>query len=338
MIPTAWFLAPLWRRLHCAEMLLLVTVTAWSLNATAMKYTLDHGLTPVQLSAIRWLAAALIFSGIAWRRYGRRAFAFPHHVVKRVVPLGIIAIWLTQLAFSYGVEWAGASTSSLVFGTLPVFAAVYSSLGGYQRLTRGSLAAIVLSLAGVAALATGGDATGTPDVGLGSALMLFAAAAFALYSAAAVPLMSELSPLQVNTAVTAVGGALLGLTGAPALVSANWHAVTPRAWLSLSFCVIVATVGGNLLWLLSVDRLGPTHAALYVNLQPFLGVLFGVVILSDRLNAIDAVGGAAIGFALIVGRRELSAARARGWSAHPGTHATELAADDSPGDVQRMER
>lgn len=290
----------------------MLAVVGWSANATAVKYALTHGFAPVQLAALRWPAAALLFSLMAHVRRRGSALGVDRRDLRRAVLLGIVAVWVNQLAFSFGVDLSTASSTSLVFGTLPVFVAVYSALGRRELPTLRYAGAVVLSLSGVAFITVGGEAGGTlPHVGIGSALVLFAAATWALYSVAAVPMMARSSPLRVNAVVTSMGGLLLGLTGLPSLIRTDWGAVTPVAWLSFAFCVVVSTVGANLLWFEAIDRLGPSDAVLFVNLQPFVGALIAVALLSDRLGWFDLLGGAAIGAALIVGRRSSTMVRQR---------------------------
>ena len=40
----------------------------------------------------------------------------------------------------------------------------------------------------------------------------------------------------------------------------------------------------NILWFTALDRVGPSRASLFANLQPFFAVLFALVLLSERLN------------------------------------------------------
>ena len=50
-----------------------------------------------------------------------------------------------------------------------------------------------------------------------------------------------------------------------------------------------------MLWFKSLDRIGPSRATLATNLQPFLAALFAVVLLGERINAIQVAGGLLIG-------------------------------------------
>jgi drug/metabolite transporter (DMT)-like permease len=59
----------------------------------------------------------------------------------------------------------------------------------------------------------------------------------------------------------------------------------------------------NVLWFTAIDRVGPSRASLYANLQPFLGALFALLILSEQMTALQVVGGLAIAGGIALSRR-----------------------------------
>jgi len=58
----------------------------------------------------------------------------------------------------------------------------------------------------------------------------------------------------------------------------------------------------NILWFTAISRVGPSRATLFANLQPFLAVLFAVVLLSEGLSALQVGGGVLIGAGILIGR------------------------------------
>ena len=58
----------------------------------------------------------------------------------------------------------------------------------------------------------------------------------------------------------------------------------------------------NVLWFTAIRRVGPSRATLFANLQPFLAVLFAVVLLSEGLGALQVAGGVFIGAGILIGR------------------------------------
>jgi drug/metabolite transporter (DMT)-like permease len=64
---------------------------------------------------------------------------------------------------------------------------------------------------------------------------------------------------------------------------------------------------GNVLWFIAIERVGASRSALYTNLQPFLGAVFAVFVLSEHLDALQLAGGLVIASGIVLaGRVKLS--------------------------------
>jgi drug/metabolite transporter (DMT)-like permease len=50
----------------------------------------------------------------------------------------------------------------------------------------------------------------------------------------------------------------------------------------------------NLLWFTAIDRVGPSRASLFANLQPFLAAIIALVLLSEPITTVQIIGGVAI--------------------------------------------
>jgi drug/metabolite transporter (DMT)-like permease len=58
----------------------------------------------------------------------------------------------------------------------------------------------------------------------------------------------------------------------------------------------------NLLWFTAIDRVGPSRAAVFANLQPFLAAVIAVLLLSEDLTRYQIAGGLAIGAGIVLSR------------------------------------
>ena len=117
---------------------------------------------------------------------------------------------------------------------------------------------------------------------------------FAVYSVAIVPPLRHHSALAVSAVSCAIGGLLLCLLALPWLASEDWSAPPALAWSALLYSALGSVVVGNMLWFISIERVGASRSALYTNLQPFLGAVFAVFVLSERLDTLQLVGGLVI--------------------------------------------
>jgi drug/metabolite transporter (DMT)-like permease len=287
------------RRISAAELMLLATVSIWAFNFTVTRYLLTHGFEPLAYSATRFAAAALIVTGIT---YGlERSIAFKPRDAVLLAAAAMIGIYLNQIAFVYAIDLTNASTTALIFGSLPIMTALMASALGVERLHGRFWLAAAVSFVGVALVAS--DAGGGFSGNLGGDLLaLLGAATWGAYSVAIVPLLRRYSVWRISAAALLVGCVPLVTTAIPQLRDQEWD-LGALVWAGFAFAVLGPLVLTNILWFTAVDRVGPSRATLATNLQPFLAAIFAVVLLSEELTWLQVAGGVAIGLALLLARR-----------------------------------
>src|SRR5262245_52448894 len=174
--------------------MLLVTVCLWALNFTASKYILDNGFEPLTYSAVRYTCAALIFLAIVLPR--ERSL----RIERRDLPLVLLAIVLlfgNQLGFVFALDLSTATTVALLFGTLPIFTALFARAVGIEQLPGRFWIAAALSFSGVALVTIGSGKSISGNV-WGDLLAIGGAATWAAYSVALAPLMRRYSPFRLS--------------------------------------------------------------------------------------------------------------------------------------------
>jgi drug/metabolite transporter (DMT)-like permease len=281
-----------------SEGLLLATVLLWSFNFTAIRYGVTHGFEPLPYVALRWAIAGVALTLLVFvrglpLRFGRRELSI-------LVAATIVGVVANQIAFSYSIRLAKASTVALVFGTLPILISLMSQLAGFEKLRRRHWLATAVSFVGVALVALG--ASGGLEASAGGILLaLVTTTSFAAYSVAIVPVMRHHSPLVVSAVSCLIGAVLLGAVSAPWLAGQAWGEPPAFAWSALLYSALAAIVLGNVFWSTAIRRVGAGRSALYANLQPFLGAVFAVLVLSEGLGALQLVGGLVIASGIVLG-------------------------------------
>jgi drug/metabolite transporter (DMT)-like permease len=277
--------------------MLLLTVSIWALNFTVSKYILDSGFRPLSYSAVRYSAAALLFVVITYPR--ERSF----RIARRDLPLVILAVGLllvNQLSFVYALRFTTATTAALLFGTLPIFTALISRLVGIERLGSRFWIAASLSFAGVA-LVTVGSGKGVSANLKGDVLAVLGAATWGAYSVAISPLMRRYSPFRLSAVFLFAVSVPLLLLGSRQLETQR-HDLGWLVWAGFAFAVLGPLVLTNLLWFTAIDRVGPSRAALFANLQPFLAAIIALLLLSEKLTRLQVAGGLAIAAGIVLSR------------------------------------
>jgi drug/metabolite transporter (DMT)-like permease len=286
------------RRLSTVDGMLLATVLVWALNVSATKYVLEHGFRPLAYAAVRYGLAALVTAAIALAL--ERSLAVGGRRTLLLVGVAVLALWANQVCFVYALELTTATSVSLILGSIPIFAALISAALG-ERLERRFWLAAIVSFGGVALVALGSGGSVSANV-WGDLIAIGLSITWASYSVAIAPLMRTYSPYRISAIVLLLMWVPLIAVSA-VQVGKQDYALSASVWLLLAFAVLGPLVLTNVLWFTALDRVGPSHATLFANLQPFVGALFAVWLLSESLSALEIVGGVAIGAGIVLARR-----------------------------------
>ncbi len=291
-----------------ADAMLVTTVVLWALNFTVTKYILEHGVLPLQYSSSRYLVAGLIFAAITLTT--ERSL----RIARADLPLLLgcaVLLFFNQIGFVYALHFTTATTTALIFGTLPIFTALIAAATGIEHLTRRFALAACVSFAGVVLVAVGEGGGLSADV-KGDLLALVGSATWAAYSLGVGLLMRLYSPYRISYAVLGPTTLLLALAGARQ-IGHPWPD-DKLVWVGFVFAVLGPLVLTNVLWFRAIDAVGASRASLFANLQFFLAALFAVLMLSESLSTVQLVGGAAIAAGILLAPR----ARSRGEVVVPG--------------------
>ena len=281
-----------------ADLMLLGTVTLWAFNFTVSKYILDEGFRPLAYSSTRYACAALIFVAItlAWEgslRIGRGQLL--------LMAVCTALLFANQLSFVYALKFTTATTVALLFGTLPIFTAILARGSGVEQLSTRFWVAALLSFAGVALVAIGSGGSLSANL-KGDALAVSGALTWAGYSVAIAPLMRRYSPFRLSAVFLVAVTVPLALAGSHQLANQDFH-FGALVWLGFAFAVLGPLVTTNFLWFTAIDRVGPSRASLFANLQPFLAAIVALVLLSEHITAVQVVGGLAIAGGIVLASR-----------------------------------
>jgi drug/metabolite transporter (DMT)-like permease len=278
--------------------MLIATVALWALNFTVSKYILDKGFHPLAYASIRYGAAALVFFAITIAIEGTVRLARRDAVL---ATFAASVLLLNQLCFIYALRFTTATTVALLFGTLPIFTALFARGTGVERQGSRFWLAALMSFGGVALVAIGSGGNVSADL-KGDALAVGGAVTWAAYSVAIVPLMRLYSPFRLSSIFLLAVTVPLFALGAVQIDHQQWT-FGPLVWLGFAFAVLGPLVVTNLLWFTAIDRVGPSRASLFANLQPFLAAIVALIALSESITTVQVAGGFALAAGIAVSPR-----------------------------------
>jgi len=272
----------------------------WGLNQVAAKAALPE-VPPLQQAALRSLGGGLLV--FAWARLrGIRLFERDG-----TLPGGLLAGALFAAEFVcifIGLQFTSASRMVVFIYLSPFVVALgMPFIAKAERLSALQMGGLVAAFAGVAwAFAEGFS---QPAVGahqwIGDALgvtagVLWGATTLAIRGTR----LSSASAEKTLLYQLAVSGVLLGLaalaTGRPLP-----HALSPIAWGSLAFQVVVVTSASYLMWFWLVRHYPATRLASFTLLTPVFGLVLGLVLLGEPVTArlVVALVGVAVGIVVV---------------------------------------
>ncbi len=266
---------------------------------TAMATSDGSALQTVQLW--RYGTSALLLGLLAYRARRRDPVARAQPAAWRqadITLLGGGAQFLIASLTLSALVYLPAATIGFLFYTYPAWVTVLSAIRGIEVVTKMKVLALVLALAGVAAM------VGSPDGGALSPIGVFLALAAAVVYAIYIPAMSvrqrNISPLSASHAV-ALGGTLCFATWC--LLSGELWEIPSVRMLSLSVAMGVLTALAFLGFLTGLAGLGPVRAAIMSTIEPVWTAVLGLLLLGQQLGIGTLFGGAGILAAVVILQR-----------------------------------
>jgi len=201
-----------------------------------------------------------------------------------------------------GLRLTTVSHAALMVGTMPVLLAAGATLFAHERLDGKGWLALAGSTAGIVLIVMsaahghlhGGNLRGDLLV----VLSLIIALGWVLLNQRLI--LRGRSPLSVTCWTLLTGTAMLLpwvllQDGPPPVRGLGW-----TVWGAVATSGLVCTAAATLLWNWGLHRVPASRAGVFLNIEPALGSLLGVVVLGDRLGPAAWLGGALIITAAVV--------------------------------------
>ena len=257
----------------------LAAAFAWGAQAVVARSGTVAGYTPLDLAALRYIAAGLVLAPFAWR--ARQVLAAIG--LKRLVVVAIAGGAGNALLFSWGLVHAPASHGGTI---APITAAIMGAVLGIPLLgewpTRGRVVAIGVIVAGVALIGWDGIGGAHPGAWRGDLILLCAGTSWAAFTLllrrwrvpalagnAAVCCLSALMlvPVWLMLGMGSVPGQPIGMT-----------------LLQMVAQGLIASALATTLYARAGELLGATRTACLTALVPVMAVMLSVMVLAEPLG------------------------------------------------------
>lgn len=237
-----------------------MAATFWGANFNLARPVIAE-MGPYVAGASRYVLAAAVMVLIA--QIQKEAIPAQHW--KAYLTLGVVGVFGFNLFFFLGMETSSAINGALIMALNPLLTAVLGYVILRDKPSRQQLIAFPIGIAGVAIVVLGAGAQLT--IAVGDIYILIASLNWALYNV----LVKKMLPKQVggiaNTAGIMTVGAM-ALTMAAVIHGDQVVVPTIHAGAALLTMSLGGGVLAYLFWNASISNLGPSKAAIFMNLVP----------------------------------------------------------------------
>ncbi len=278
-------------------------MVVWAAGLPAADLIIPH-MPPIALTAARTTLAALVLLPLWIAADGIRAVASANWAKGAWV--GFVTLGLASFFVIIALQFNDPVTVAIVTAVMPVAGILLECVADKRPFTRALAIGLCLSVMGGLIAVSGAE--GEVDFGIGVLAALASVLLYTWGSRETVRALPELSPLGRVT-ITVAGCAAVALIAAVAdgLLRSNWPdwgAIGPAEFGGLAIFGIGSMAISQLLWIISVGRIGIGAASMHMNAVPFYVMLMVFLIggpwnWAQTLGAAIVVSGALIAQGLI---------------------------------------
>lgn len=244
---------------------ILIAASLWGIIGPLSRLAFQEGVAPLEVAFWR---ATLTWGFFAAHALLTRRVKMAPRDLPMAALFGFTGVTCFYGFYQLAVRGGGAALAAVLLYTAPAWVAVMSRLIFKERLTTVKLAALALTLLGVAGVSAGGGAgasvhTGPAAIGAG----LAAGFCYALYYIFGKHFSGRYTSPNLFLYLLPIGA--LGL-----LPWVEFSHKTPTAWLALSLLALFSTYGAYYCYYLGILHLEATRAAVTATMEP---VVAGIV-------------------------------------------------------------
>ncbi|PJI98819.1 putative membrane protein [Acidovorax sp. 69] len=287
--PSAAARGAFWRGLYQRPaLLLIVTTLIWGSNAVAARLAVGH-VSPMMLTTARWSIACIALWFVARQQVAQHLPALRGRWTYLAL-MGVSGFTAFNALFYAAAHHTTAVNLALIQGMIPVLVLLGGVLFLGLRVTALQMAGVVITLAGVAIVASRGTwaVLAALDFNRGDLWILLASVLYAGYT---LGLRSRppVPPLVFFSAVAGVAAlASLPLLAAE-VATGRFFWPTLQGWLILVYVGLLPSFVSQILFIRAVELIGPARASVFLNLNPVFGPALAVWVLSEPVGAYHAL-------------------------------------------------
>lgn len=260
-------------------------VVVWGSNFIFGKI-LVLDFSPALLTMLRLLFIVILLIGLTL--FKKRFKPINKSDFFAVFFLGVIGVFLNQWSFFKGLQTADPTTSALILATTPILTSILAAIFLKEKLTMRMLIGTIVAIIGIYFVVTKGTFSSI-HIEEGLIWIVVTMITFAIMIIMTRFLSSRTDPLTITLYSNIIGFIMaipfVYLLDSPIRISSNFS-----DWALLICTAIVVHGIANLIWNNNIRFVDASKASILSNLEPFVAMIMGLIVLSKPITSAEMVG------------------------------------------------
>lgn len=260
-------------------------VVVWGSNFVFGKI-LVQDFSPTLLTTLRLLFIVLFLVGLSsYKTHFKRV---NKKDLLTLIFLGVIGVFINQWSFFVGLQTADPTTSALILATTPILTGLLAAIFLHEKLTIRMLMGSIVAIIGIYFVVAKGNLSSL-HIDKGLLWIVLTMVTFAIMIIMTRLLSQRIDPLTITLYSNIIGFVVsipfVFLLETPLRISSDLS-----DWTFLIGTAVVVHGIATLIWNNNIRHVDASKASILSNLEPFVAMIMGLIILYKPITGTEIVG------------------------------------------------
>ena len=212
--------------------------------------------------------------------------------LRRISIQGILLLAIANGLLTWAMQYISGGLAAILVALVPIFIALFSMmLNRYAKLTRWMMLGLLAGFAGVVLIFSDYMAElRNSNFMFGVGLSLISVLSWSFGTVYSARYKTSIDILFNVGLQMLIAGVVMLLACALTGNYADLSEATGEAWLALLYLVVFGSLLAYSAYVFAISKLPPTLVSVYAYINPLVAVLFGWLLLSEKMNLLMALG------------------------------------------------
>ncbi|MFD1852123.1 DMT family transporter [Oceanobacillus bengalensis] len=264
---------------------LIFCVVVWGSNFVFGKI-LVQDFSPTLLTSLRLFFIVILLLGLS--AYKKQLKRLNKSDLLAIFSLGIVGVFINQWSFFVGLQTADSTTSALILATAPILTGFLAAIFLKEKLSLPTLLGSIVAIIGIYFVVAKGNLSSL-HIDTGLIWIVITMVTFAIMIIITRVISQRIDPLTI-TLYSNIVGFIISIPFAFLLDNPIRISTEASDWAFLIVTAVVVHGIANLIWNNNIRHVAASKASILSNLEPFVAMIMGVILLSKAITVFEIVG------------------------------------------------